>query len=413
MSVLFVDIDNFKTINDALGHAAGDELLVTVAQRMSGALRTAEIVCRFGGDEFVVLVNPHSSEAASHLIASRIHEVLGTPFEIDGRLISVTTSIGIASSHNRNIDDLIRDADIAMYQAKAAGKNQTATFDPQMQILASDRFQLEIDLRNAIENQEFAVLYQPMIDLRDHTMVGMEALVRWDHPTRGRLEPIDFIPFAENVGMIVDIDRFVLREACKCAIGLRLGERRLTLAVNVSARQLASERFLDDVRSVLEDTGFDPRCLVLEVTETTIMEVSAPAIDHLHELRRLGVRLAIDDFGTGYSSLSFLRQLPVDILKIDRSFVREMQHSSDAEEIVHSLVELGRKLDLEMVAEGVELKSQLDALEEEHCDTAQGYLFARPLESAQLESFLTEWTDGRGDSLAKSMTGDGVIHETS
>lgn len=406
VSVLFVDVDNFKTINDALGHTAGDELLIAVAQRMTGTLRNAEIVSRFGGDEFVVLVDPHSSEGATDFIARRIHEVLSAPFEIDGHLISVTTSIGTASGRGESIDVLVRGADMAMYQAKAAGKNQTVQFDPQMQVLASDRLQLEIDLRSAIENREFVVLYQPMIDLRSHTMMGMEALIRWDHPTRGRLEPVEFIPFAENVGMIVDIDRFVLREACTNAVRWCLGDRNLTLAVNVSARQLASERLLDEIRSVLHDTGLTPDCLVLEVTETTIMQESATAIERLKGLRDLGVRLAIDDFGTGYSSLNYLRQLPIDILKIDRSFVREMHHSSHAEAIVHSLVELGKKLNLEMVAEGVELASQLDALEDEQCDTAQGFLFARPLEAPQLEVFLAEWSRGASRAYAKSTTGE-------
>jgi diguanylate cyclase (GGDEF)-like protein/PAS domain S-box-containing protein len=395
VSALFIDLDNFKTINDGLGHNAGDELLIAIGKRMTNAMRGADTVCRFGGDEFVVLVNPHATNAAPELMAARLRDVLRAPFEVCGHFISITSSIGIASGHDITVDELIRNADIAMYQAKAAGKNATTVFQPEMQSLASDRLQLEIDLRHAVTHHEFAVLYQPTIDLHQHAMTGMEALVRWDHPTRGRLAPSEFIAVAEDTGIIVDIGRFVLTEACtKAALWQRDGAP-ITVAVNLSTRQLESDQLIDDVRRVLEETDLDAAALVLEVTETTIMRDTDAVVGRLTALKKLGVRLAIDDFGTGYSSLSYLRQFPIDILKIDQSFVASLLGSSESAAIVHSLIELGRTLHLEIVAEGVEMESQLLALEAEHCDTAQGYLFARPLEAAQLEIFLAEWTLGR------------------
>jgi EAL domain-containing protein (putative c-di-GMP-specific phosphodiesterase class I) len=286
------------------------------------------------------------------------------------------------------VEDLVRDADIAMYQAKAAGKNQVVTFVPQMETLANDRLQLVIDLQRAIEQDEFVVHFQPIIDLRGRTMTGVEVLVRWDHPTRGRLAPVEFITAAEENGMIVDIGRMVLRESCRRAVQWHLTERGLSLAVNLSARQLSSTTLLDDVRLVLDETGFEPSSLVLEITETTIMRDADAATGRLRALKELGVRLAIDDFGTGYSSLAYLRQIPVDILKIDRSFVADLHDSPEAAAIVHSLIELGKTLDLELIAEGVELELQLNELERQRCNMAQGYYFARPMPAEDLASML-------------------------
>ena len=275
-----------------------------------------------------------------------------------------------------------------MYQAKAAGKNQVVTFVPQMETLANDRLQLVIDLQRAIEHDEFVVHFQPIMDIQARTMTGVEALVRWDHPLRGRLAPAEFIAAAEENGMIVDIGRIVLHEACRRAVQWHLTDRGLSLAVNLSARQLSSTTLLDDVRHVLDETGFEASSLVLEITETTIMRDADGATDRLRALKELGVRLAIDDFGTGYSSLAYLRQLPVDVLKIDRSFVADLHDSPEAAAIVHSLIDLGRTLDLELIAEGVELEPQLHELERQHCNMAQGFFFARPMPAEDVASLL-------------------------
>jgi diguanylate cyclase (GGDEF)-like protein/PAS domain S-box-containing protein len=395
VSVLFVDLDNFKTFNDGMGHPAGDELLVAVARRMSNTVRAEDLLCRFGGDEFVVLVDPRPPSVEADALAERLADVLRTPFEVDGRVISVTASVGIANGVDLSVEDLVRDADIAMYQAKAAGKNQVVAFAPEMVDIANERLQLVIDLQRAIEEHEFVVLFQPIIELGDQAVTGMEALVRWQHPTRGRLAPFEFIPAAEENGMIVDIGRLVLGQACEQAVSWQFADRDLTLSVNLSARQLSSATLLEDVSSILEETGFDASSLVLEITETTIMQDAEAAVGRLSALKELGVRLAIDDFGTGYSSLSYLRKIPVDILKIDRSFVSDLHDSTEAVAIVHSLIDLGRTLDLELVAEGVELEDQLRELRSQHCNKAQGFLFARPLDAWQLEEIFHSCAAGQ------------------
>ncbi len=387
VSVLFIDLDNFKTFNDGMGHSAGDKLLVAVAQRMSMSLRQDDLICRLGGDEFVVLVHPRSADGSAQLLADRLNEMLRAPFEIAGRTIAVSASIGIASGLG-GIDDLIQDADIAMFQAKSKGKGQAVTFVPQMVDSANDRLQLLLDLQHALEHDEFVVHYQPVIDLASSEMTGVEALVRWEHPSRGQLSPAEFIPCAEESGMIVDVGRRVLRVACEQAVAWNLPPLGLTLAVNLSARQLASPSLLDEIAAILEESGMRPGSLVLEVTETTIMHDVEAAIGRLRALKDLGVRLAIDDFGTGYSSLSYLREMPVDILKIDRSFVSDLHDSNASAAIVHSLIELGTTLELELIAEGVELEAQLEALRAQHCTLAQGFLFARPMRAEDLEPML-------------------------
>jgi len=406
ISVLFIDLDNFKTFNDGLGHHGGDELLVAAARRMSNVLRAEDLLCRFGGDEFVVLVHPKSPDSSAELLALRVNEVLRAPFEIDGRVISVTASIGVASGIELSVETLVRDADIAMYQAKAAGKNQVVSFVPQMETLANDRLQLIIDLQRAIEQDEFVVYFQPIIDIRGtRSMTGVEALVRWDHPQRGRLSPADFIVAAEENGLIVDIGRIVLRRSCEKAVEWRLAQHGLSLAVNLSARQLSSAQLLEDVRQILDDTGFEPSALVLEITETTIMRDADTATGRLRALKDLGVRLAIDDFGTGYSSLSYLRQIPVDILKIDRSFVADLHDSPEAAAIVHSLIDLGKTLDLELIAEGVELEVQLHELERQRCNMAQGFFFARPMPPEELEALLDTMAPGSRASVVRHASG--------
>jgi diguanylate cyclase (GGDEF)-like protein len=394
VSVLFMDLDNFKTINDGLGHHAGDELLVAVARRLKSAMRSEDTVCRFGDDEFVVLANPQGTYTPPHLMAERITDVLRAPFELDGHELSVSASIGIASGRDVTAEELIRNAHIAMYKAKVGGKNATVTFTPPMQVVAVDHFQLEIDLRRAVENNEFSVLYQPTIDLRTNVPTGAEALVRWEHPSRGCLSPSEFLPLAEETGIILDVGRLVLRASCGMAATWQRRGSRLSIAVNISTRQLESADLLHDVREILSETQLNPGSLILEVTETTFMRDVELVIERLKSLKRLGVRLAIDDFGTGYSSLSYLRQFPVDIVKIDRSFVSGLQDSVEQQSIVHALIELGKAVDLEMIAEGVELEVQLNILKRERCAMAQGYLFAPPLTEEDFARFMDGWRPG-------------------
>ncbi len=388
VSVLFVDLDDFKTVNDAMGHQAGDELLRSVAGRLAATIRQDDLLGRFGGDEFVILVHPRSAEESGELLAHRLGEVLRRPCEIEGRSLTVTASVGIATGRDQTVEELVRDADVAMHQAKAAGKRRVVAFAPQMGASANDRLQLVIDLQHALEHDEFTVHYQPVVDLASRSVTGVEALVRWDHPFRGRLAPLEFIPCAEENGMIVELGRQVLTEACRRGRSWGLDARGLTLAVNLSARQLASPGLVEDVSSILTDTGFAPAALVLEITESVLVQDAQAAVSRLQALKALGVRLAIDDFGTGFSSLSYLRQLPVDILKIDRSFISDLHDSSEAAAIVRSLIELGHTLDLELIAEGVEVEAQSDALLAQHCTLAQGFLFARPMDASSLAAVL-------------------------
>jgi diguanylate cyclase (GGDEF)-like protein len=391
VSVLFMDVDNFKTVNDGLGHHAGDELLIAVSKRLTGAMRSEETVCRFGDDEFVILANSRVTMAPPELIAARVTDVMRSPFELDGHVISVTMSIGIASGFDMGAEKLVRNAHIAMYQAKLAGKNATVTFTPPMHESAFDRLHLEIDLRAAVERNEFAVLYQPTIALNGGVLAGVEALVRWDHPTRGRLVPSQFLDLAEDTGLMLDIGNLVLVDACATVSRWQRGGIGLSLAVNISASQLESAHLVRNIRSVLEETGIAPESVILEVTETTVMRDVEVVIERLKMLKGLGVRLAIDDFGTGYSSLSYLRQFPVDILKIDQSFVAGIQDSAEQRAIVHALIELGKALDLEIIAEGVESEAQLRFLGDEGCDSVQGYFFAPALDDRALERFAAEW----------------------
>jgi EAL domain-containing protein (putative c-di-GMP-specific phosphodiesterase class I) len=324
-------------------------------------------------------------------MAARVMDVLRSPFELAGHVISVTTSIGIASGFDVSAEELIRNAHIAMCKAKVGGKNATVSFVPSMQEVIADRLQLEIDMRAAIELGQFTVLYQPIIDLQSDSLTGVEALVRWDHPVRGRLSPVEFLGLAEDTGMIRAIGRLVLREACASMALWRNQGMPLSLAVNISPCQLESPDLVEDVRQVLEETGLDPASLILEITESLVMREVTVVIERLQALKEIGVRLAIDDFGTGYSSLSYLQQFPIDILKIDQSFVLGMQDSAEQRAIVHALVELGRALELEIIAEGVETDTQLRLLRQERCESAQGYLFAPPLARRHLELFAREW----------------------
>jgi diguanylate cyclase (GGDEF)-like protein len=392
VAVLFLDLDNFKDVNDTLGHGVGDKLLAGVAARLTSAIRQEDTVGRLGGDEFVVLAEGASLAAGAEVVAERILDVLATPFEIAGieSPLSVTASIGIAEGRRTTPDELLRDADIALYQAKAAGKRCAVVFAPAMQDAVDDHLTLDRDLLDALEAEQFFLLYQPTFDLSSGAFASVEALLRWRHPTRGVILPDDFIPALEASGLIVPVGRWVLQEACRQGAAWQRQGHHVTVSMNVSAKQLDRDQIVTDVHDALVNSGFDPALCVLELTETTLMHNVEDTVGRLTLLKALGVRVAIDDFGTGYSSLAYLRQFPVDVLKIDRSFVSGITDTSEAVALVHAMVQLGKALGLETVAEGVETDGQRAQLAAENVDTAQGFLFARPLEVEAVSRLLED-----------------------
>jgi diguanylate cyclase (GGDEF)-like protein len=379
VAVLFLDLDDFKDVNDTYGHAAGDQLLAGVAARLVSAIRQEDTVGRLGGDEFVVLAEGASLAAGAEMVAERILDVLASPFEIGGAPLSMTASIGIAEGRRASPDELLRDADIALYQAKAAGKRCAVVFAPAMQEAVDDSRNLETDLNVAVQAEQFFLLYQPTFDLPSGAFTGVEALLRWRHPTRGVIQPDDFIPALEASGLIVPVGRWVLEEACRQGAAWQRHGHDITVSINVSAKQLDRDQIVTDVHDALTKSGFDPAMCVLELTETTLMHNIEETVGRLTLLKALGVRVAIDDFGTGYSSLAHLRQFPVDVLKIDRSFISGIADTAEAVALVRAMVQLGKALGLETVAEGVENHDQRSQLSAENVDTVQGFLFARPL----------------------------------
>jgi diguanylate cyclase (GGDEF)-like protein len=395
VAALVVDLDDFKSVNDSLGHAAGDELLLAVAGRLQRTIRPPAVVGRIGGDEFVVLLDSVSASGGAELVADRLRDVLRVPFSVAGRSYSMSASVGIANSCVFAASELLRDADAAMHRAKLLGKDRWALFEPSMHVAAYDRLELLADLREAAARGELSVAYQPTVELSGLAVRGMEALVRWDHPVRGRLAPSVFVPLAEESGLIVEIGEFVLGEACRAAARLQQPDAPLEVAVNVSIRQLDSAEFVDDVRRALASSGLDPHLLVLELTESMLVRDPEVVIGRIEDLKQLGVRIAIDDFGTGYSSLSYLRRFPIDVLKIDQTFVASLPGCPEAIAVVRALVQLGKGLGLELVAEGIELPGQLEVLKAEGCDIGQGYLFARPCEGTLLDEQATHWVRAR------------------
>jgi diguanylate cyclase (GGDEF)-like protein len=390
VAALYVDIDGFKHVNDRFGHASGDEVLRVVSARLLEVVREADTVGRLGGDEFVVLLENLTLDAGPELVAERICQVLNRPIDVHarGQTVSVTASVGVALGQRASADELLRDADFALYEAKGAGKNRWIVFESSMQTAAQDRLELEMDLWSALDAGQFFLLYQPTFDLQSETITGVEALLRWRHPVRGVIPPDTFIPLAEQTGLIVPIGRWVLRVACHQAAAWRRQSRALGISINVSARQLDDIGLVDEVARTLAITGLDPGTVMLEITETTLMRDADAAASRLRELKALGVRIAIDDFGTGYSSLAYLRQFPVDALKIDRSFISAIASSSESKAMIHTLVQLGKTLGIETVGEGIEEQFQLRQLQLEHCDSGQGFLFARPLQAEAIDEML-------------------------
>jgi diguanylate cyclase (GGDEF)-like protein len=394
VAALFIDIDNFKNINDTLGHDAGDELLRAVTARLDGVVRETDALGRIGGDEFVVMAQELSLAAGPELIAERLLEALKEPFDLlgnDETRVSVTASIGIAMGERASAGEFLRDADTAMYRAKWSGKNRYVVFESGMQDAIQDLMELEMELRHALENEEFFLVYQPTFDLRDMSPTGMEALIRWNSATRGLVQPNDFIPLLEETGLIIEIGRWVLGEACRQAAEWRDTGHQIGIAVNVSGRQLDTDQLVADVHDVLSESGLDPSALTLEITETTLMRNVEDTARRLAAIKELGVRIAIDDFGTGYSSLAHLQQFPVDALKIDRSFISRLTQNPEGEALIHTLVQLGKALSIETLAEGIEQQQELTLLQGEQCDSGQGFLFARPLDVGAAETFLQGW----------------------
>ena len=391
VAALFIDLDGFKEINDTLGHAVGDQLLQAVAARLAATMRESDSVGRLGGDEFVVLVDGSTMDAGPELVAERLLSVLRTPFELEGcerGPLHLTASIGIAAGARASATELLRDADIALYGAKDAGKDCFMVFRPEMHTVVQDRLLMEMDLRDALAEQQYFLVYQPIFDLASGAPTGVEVLLRWRHPIRGVVEPDDFIPLLERSGRIHDVGRWVLTEACRQGARWHGLGYQLDVSVNISARQLETDELIRDVSRALCDAGFDARSLIVELTETAIMRNTPDVVRRLTALKSMGVRVAIDDFGTGYSSLAHLRQFPVDTIKIDRSFIASMADSPEAGVLIRSLVQLGKTLGLETLAEGIEATGQYAQLAREHCDGGQGYLFGRPLETDAVEHFL-------------------------
>ncbi|HZA80799.1 MAG TPA: EAL domain-containing protein [Actinomycetes bacterium] len=390
VAILLIDLDGFKDINDSLGHDAGDDLLTIAGMRLQGHARPGDTVARLGGDEFGVLLEDIAAAEAVRS-AEGLLEGLATPIVLRDRDLTPTASIGIAIATGEDAETLLRNADTAMYAAKRQGKGRYAVFEPAMHATVLERLDLAADLGRAVEKGQLHLCYEPQINLGSGRISGLEALVRWRHPARGEVSPAEFIPLAEETGMILPIGRWVLQEACR---QLRAWQERwpalapLTIAVNLSARQLQHPGIVDEVRAALAAAGLDPQSLVLEITETAIMEQLDAAFTILTELRRLGVRLALDDFGTGYSSLSYLQRLPVDILKIDRSFVAGIAGSTEDSALARGILTLGQTLGLTTVAEGIETAEQLVALRELGCQLGQGYYFAKPLEPEVVDGLL-------------------------
>ena len=391
VGVLFLDLDGFKHINDSLGHPIGDKLLQSIAKRLVDCVRSSDTVSRQGGDEFVVLLSEMEQSEDAAISALRLLQAVAEAHTIDQHDLHVTASIGVSvfPDDGKDAETLIKNADIAMYQAKENGRQSYQFFKPAMNVRAVERQSIEESLRRALERKEFSLQYQPKIDLRTGKISGAEALIRWTHPVRGPVSPAQFIPVAEDCGLILPIGQWVLREACKQArVWVDAGLPLATMAVNISSMEFRDDNFLESVFAALNETGLDPKSLELELTESVLMKRAESAASVLKTLRERGVQIAVDDFGTGYSSLSYLRKFPIDTLKIDQSFVRQISSTPDDTTIVTAVISMGRSLKLRVVAEGVETQEELAFLQARQCDEAQGYYFSRPVLPLQFARLL-------------------------
>lgn len=392
VAVLFLDLDNFKTVNDSLGHAAGDILLVSVAERLRSALRNSDTPARLGGDEFAILLEDARHTADAVMIAERLKEILRAPFLIDGKEVFIGTSIGIAVTQtgDENPEELLRNADMAMYTAKTQGKGHYVVFETKMHEALMERIELETDLREAVENEQFVLHYQPIIDLQSERITGMEALVRWNHPVHGLIPPVKFISVAEETNLIIPLGKWILDEACRQAQAWQPhgSESGLSISVNLSTRQFQETTLVEMVKAALAESGLPPRCLILEITENLMLQNSEATIKKLRELRNLGVRLAIDDFGTGYSSLSHLQHFPIDILKIDKSFIDKISEGTEGIAMARAIIMMSDTLRLKTIAEGIEHPEQIIALQNLGCESGQGFHYAKPLTKEDMNEFL-------------------------
>jgi diguanylate cyclase (GGDEF)-like protein len=390
LCVLFVDLDRFKAVNDSIGHAAGDELLRAVAERLSVCTRAADTAARFGGDEFAVLLEDDGRGVQPDAVAERIIAAMRRPFDVEGKEVFIGATVGIAHARDASpgADELLRNADLAMYRAKKAGGNRAATYETAMRTALLARIELEADLRHALARDELRLVYQPVVELESGRTVGVEALARWAHPTRGMIPPLTFIPVAEEIGVIGAIGRWVLREACRQLAAWRLLAPGLVLNVNLSAVQLRDDRFAADVEQALRANDLPGQALTLEITESMLLSGDEDTAARLRRLKALGLSIAVDDFGTGYSSLSYLKQFPVDALKIDKSFVDTVARSTADSTLARTIVELGRGMRLETIAEGIETVEQLERLRMLDCELGQGYHFSVPLDGDELTAYL-------------------------
>ncbi|MDQ2730701.1 MAG: EAL domain-containing protein [Armatimonadota bacterium] len=394
-AVLFLDCDRFKVINDRLGHAAGDRLLVAVSQRLLNCVRVCDTVARLGGDEFAILLEEVRSEDEAILAADRIKKEVARPFDLDGESIFTSVSIGIAISSKSHLsaDSLVREADIAMYQAKSHGGARHEVFVPEMEVGVRARFELETDMRWAVERGEFQLHYQPIVSLSTGRIAGFEALSRWLHPGRGWVPPSEFIPLAEETGFILSIGRWVLMEACRQAQQWREQFPHLQpipISVNLSGRQFSQPKLIEEIRQALAETGLDPICLKVEITESSLMENNEAAAEMLQQAQDLGIRKSLDDFGTGYSSLSYLHRLPIDTLKIDRSFVSPIGSPGENVEIVRTIITLAHNLGKDVVAEGIETEQQCTALRAMGCEYGQGFYFSPAVDGPSAAALIRE-----------------------
>jgi diguanylate cyclase (GGDEF)-like protein/PAS domain S-box-containing protein len=408
-AVLFLDLDRFKVVNDSLGHLAGDQLLTGIADRLRFCLRAEDTVARIGGDEFAILVEDIQGVDYAIALAERIQQELSLPFNLDGHEVFTTASIGISlqAEDIQRPDDLLREADTAMYHAKSLGKARHEMFTPGMRVEAMALLQLETELRRAVEREEFLVYYQPIMHVNGEQPSGFEALIRWQHPLRGLVPPSEFIPIAEETGLIVPMSWLVLREACmQMQRWLKRfpASRNLTISVNITGKHFTRPDFLDNLQQILQETGLAPHRLKLEVTESVLMENTEAATTALNQLKSLGIQLYMDDFGTGYSSLSYLHRFPIDALKIDRCFINNLNTNESNQGIVRTIINLAQSLDLEVVAEGIETPEQLAHLKQLNCHYGQGYFFSRPMNSEAASTWLASYdlADEPTDALANN-----------